>query len=76
MTKNLRLMTLFFGLTTALLTTIWLLEQPEVYATQGANGTTANGANGLKGANWANGTSANGANGTSGPTVAKSGIFS
>jgi len=84
-------MTLFIGSAITLVTAIGLLEQHEVYATNGANSTSANGANGTSAngangtsangangtsANGANGTSANGANGSSGPTVAKSGIFS
>ena len=39
-------MTLFIGLAITLVTAIVLLEQHEVYATNGANGTSANGANG------------------------------
>jgi len=66
LTKHPKAMTLFIGSAITLVTAIGLLEQHEVYATNGAN--SANGANGLKGAN--------GANGSSGPTVAKSGIFS
>ncbi|MDP9288947.1 MAG: hypothetical protein M3P08_12220, partial [Thermoproteota archaeon] len=70
MTKHPKAMTLFIGSAITLVTAIGLLEQHEVYATNGANSTSANGANGLKGANGpsapgANGTSANGANGTS-----------
>jgi hypothetical protein len=92
LTKHPKVMTLFIGLAITLGTAIGILEQHEVYATNGANCTSANGTNGLKGANGANGPSASGANGTSasgangtsasgangisGPTVAKSGIFS
>jgi hypothetical protein len=38
-------MTLFIGLAITLVTAIGLLVQHEVYATNGANGTSANGAN-------------------------------
>jgi hypothetical protein len=73
--KQPKVKTLIIGLAIILATGIamGLVEQHEVSAANGANGTAANGANGtaatgangVKGANGANGTSAHGANGNS-----------
>lgn len=80
-----KVMTLIRGLaiTIAIGIAISLLEEHEVSAVNGVNGTSTHGANGLKGANGANGTSthgangnsANGADGTNGDAAAKSGVF-
>lgn len=83
--KHQKVMTLFIGLAISFVIgiAIWLLEQHELSATTGANGTSAHSTYGVKGANGANGTSThgingnntNGAGGINGDSAAKSGVF-